>query len=64
MNTACLLESSKKRMYEQWFLVIKTTMTTHHFTIKPQVLNIMVGNCLNLSLMSVGCSPCCFCLLC
>lgn len=44
MNNVCLLRSIKKGVYEQWFLVIKTRMTLHHFTIKPQVLNKMVGN--------------------
>ena len=44
MNNVCLLRSIKKGVYEQWFLVIKTRMTLHHFTIKPQVLNIMVGS--------------------
>lgn len=64
MNNVCLLRSIKKGVYEQWFLVIKTRMTLHHFTIKPQVLNKMVGNYGNAFLMTVGCSPCCFCLLC
>ena len=44
MNNVCLLRSIEKGVYEQWFLVIKTRMTLHHFTIKPQVLNKMVGS--------------------
>ena len=58
------VEIEQRTVCEQWFLVIKTPMTIHHFTIKPHVLNIMVGNYVNASLMTVGCSPCCFCLLC